>query len=117
MINSRFFHNVCEPTGPDLGGGATSFGNTVGSFTTTLNSALAGVGGSATFQDGALALDGGAAGIVQLHVFGGLSIEQAAEVLGLSRASRRSGSKTRQADCEIGAGGPSSRVGAGTPRR
>jgi hypothetical protein len=22
VINSRFFHNVCEPTGPDLGGGA-----------------------------------------------------------------------------------------------
>lgn len=46
------------------GGGATSFGNTVGSFTATLNSALAGVGGSATFQDGALALDGGNYGLV-----------------------------------------------------
>jgi len=46
------------------GGGASGFTNTVGGFASALNSALAGVGGSASFTDGVLTLDGGSSGVV-----------------------------------------------------
>jgi flagellar hook-associated protein 1 FlgK len=46
------------------GGAATSFTGTVGGFTTALNSALSGLGGSATFSDGVLSVDGGISGMV-----------------------------------------------------
>lgn len=46
------------------GGAATTFTGTVGGFTTALNSALSGLGGSATFADGVLSVDGGISGVV-----------------------------------------------------
>ena len=46
------------------GGGTSSFGNTIGSFASTLNTALSGVGGSASFTDGVLTVSGGSAGVV-----------------------------------------------------
>ncbi|MDE2182355.1 MAG: flagellar hook-associated protein FlgK [Alphaproteobacteria bacterium] len=46
------------------GGTATSFGNTIGGFASTLNTALGTVGGSATFANGQLTLSGGTDGVV-----------------------------------------------------
>jgi flagellar hook-associated protein 1 len=46
------------------GGSPASFSNTVGSFTTVLNSALSPFGASATFSNGALSLSGGTDGVV-----------------------------------------------------
>lgn len=46
------------------GSSSFSFSNSVGSFSSQLNSALSSVGASASFADGALSLDGGGSGIV-----------------------------------------------------
>ena len=46
------------------GGTAAGFSNTIGSFTSVLNTALSGVGGSASFSNGELTVDGGISGVV-----------------------------------------------------
>ncbi len=46
------------------GGAAVSFSNTIGDFTTKLNTALGTVGGSVTFADGKLTVSGGTSGVV-----------------------------------------------------
>lgn len=46
------------------GSSSYSFGNSVGAFTTQLNSALGSVGGSASFADGTLSLSGGSSGLI-----------------------------------------------------
>ncbi len=46
------------------GGAAVTFNNTIGDFTTQLNTALGTVGGSASFTDGELTVSGGTSGVV-----------------------------------------------------
>lgn len=46
------------------GGATTSFSNTIGDFSTKLNTALGTVGGSASFSNGQLSLSGGSSGLV-----------------------------------------------------
>ncbi len=46
------------------GGATTAFTNTIGDFTTKLNTALGTVGGSASFANGQLSLSGGTSGLV-----------------------------------------------------
>lgn len=46
------------------GGAASSFSNSIGSFASTLNTAMTSVGGSADFSNGVLSLDGGSSGLV-----------------------------------------------------